>query len=68
MLDYNEETPLEEAQKHNIRQLIEDIHIFKRVNQRYRGNTYSKKTERLFKSKNANILDNTNEEEHIIKD
>ena len=44
MLDYNEETPLDETHKNDIKQLIEDIHVFKRVNQRYRGNTYSKKT------------------------
>jgi predicted RNA-binding protein len=50
MLEYEEEiATLEDRQK--IKDLIDDIHTFKRVNQRYRGNTTSKKTEKSNKIK-----------------
>jgi hypothetical protein len=36
-LDLEEGTRLEESSKEAIRRLVEDIHTFKRVNQRFRG-------------------------------
>ncbi len=37
MLDLEEGKTLDEATKEATRQLVEDIHTFKRVNQRFRG-------------------------------
>lgn len=37
MLDLEEGAPLDEQGREGVRQLVEDIHTFKRVNQRFRG-------------------------------
>jgi len=66
MLDYSEDAVLTEQHKNSIRLLIEDIHLFKRVNQRYRGSTYSKKTEKVIKPNNRS--ENTIEEDQPFKE
>ena len=43
MLQYDEDT-ISSEDMDKIKALIDDIHLFKRVNQRYRDNTASKKT------------------------
>lgn len=36
-LAYDDSSPIGEQEKQKVRQLVEDIHLFKRVNQRFRG-------------------------------
>ena len=48
MLEYAENEATQEEKEH-LKKLIADIHLFKRVNQRYRGNTTAKKTDKTNK-------------------